>query len=309
MNKSKYRAIIISPHLDDAVFSCGGAITQMVKEGPVLVINIFTRYLSGMKFHGIVMGDERHKEEQSVADFLGFESLNLDELDAIFRRKEYQKISKIFNPPILEDVNWLPTLREKIFSMLAKLEYQQLYIPLGIGWHVDHILTNQVFEPMFGDPKLFFYEDTPYCLIRRTTYHRLNEFATFAISPNDKSLCQVNNLLAGWQTSISYGRTAMMKNIKPWVVRLFAYPVVSIFLFRLLSRHRKNINAFNKISLKPHIVDINESFEKKIDAMMLYSSQFKEFFINRKDCEDSLKRYAGSMQNGLNKLERYWGSK
>lgn len=307
MNKSKYRAIIISPHLDDAVFSCGGVISQMVKEGPVLVINIFTRYLSGMKFHGIVMGDERHKEEQSVADFLGFESLNLDELDAIFRRKEYQKISKIFYPPIPEDVNWLPSLREKIFSILAKLEYQQLYIPLGIGWHVDHILTNQVFEPMYGDPKLLFYEDTPYCLIRHTSYYRLSEFASIKISPNDKSLSQVTNLKAGWQTSISYGQTAMMKNIKPWVVRLFAYPVVSIFLFRLLSRHRKNFNVSNKINLKPHVVDINGTFEKKLDAMMLYSSQFKEFFISRKDCEDSLKRYADSLQNGSTTLERFWG--
>ena len=39
-----YRAVIISPHLDDAVFSCGGLILKLKSEGPILVINIFTKY-------------------------------------------------------------------------------------------------------------------------------------------------------------------------------------------------------------------------------------------------------------------------
>ena len=52
MDKKRYRAVIVSPHLDDAVFSCGGAIAQMVTEGPVLVLNIFTRYLSEVKIRG-----------------------------------------------------------------------------------------------------------------------------------------------------------------------------------------------------------------------------------------------------------------
>lgn len=309
MNRPQFRAIIISPHLDDAVFSCGGAITQMVKEGPVLVINIFTRFLSNKKFHGIVMGDERLQEEKNAAKFLGYESINLDELDAIYRRKAYQKISNIFRPPIEEDRLWLPAIRNKIFEIIGEIDYQEIYIPLGIGWHVDHILTNQVFEPMFGDPKLFFYEDTPYCLIAQTTRYRMSEFANYPSSPIDLSLALFKEFISGCQTSKSYAQTAMMKNIKPWILRILAYPVVSIFLIRLMAQHRKNFNSTNKISLKPHVVDIKEPFEKKLDAMMLYSSQFKEFFLDRKDCEDSLKRYADSMQNGSDTVERYWGGK
>jgi LmbE family N-acetylglucosaminyl deacetylase len=309
MTKPHYRAIIISPHLDDAVFSCGGAITQMVKEGPVLVINIFTRYLSDIKFHGIVMGNERQQEEKSAANFLGYESRNLDELDAIYRHKTYQKISNIFYPPIEEDMQWLPFLRQKIFEIIGEVDYQEIYIPLGIGWHVDHILTNLVFEPMFCDPKLFFYEDTPYSLIAQTTRYRLSEFANYPDLPLDLSLKSSNEFLVGWQTSKSYAQTAMMKNIKPWIIRLFAYPVVSVYLIRLMSRHRKNFTVSNKINLKPHAIDINETFEKKIDAMMLYGSQFKEFFIDRKDCERLLKSYAKSMQNSSIQVERYWSGK
>ena len=41
-----YRAVVLSPHLDDAVFSCAAAIRQLRQEGPVLVINIFPRFLA-----------------------------------------------------------------------------------------------------------------------------------------------------------------------------------------------------------------------------------------------------------------------
>ena len=73
VDKRRYRAVVISPHLDDAVFSCGGAIAAMVEEGPVLVLNLFTGYLSTMKIHGAVLGEERYQEERDAARFLGFE--------------------------------------------------------------------------------------------------------------------------------------------------------------------------------------------------------------------------------------------
>lgn len=304
--RPNYRAIIISPHLDDAVFSCGGIISQLVTAGPVLVINIFTKYLSDMKFHGVVMGEERHQEELTAAKYLGFETKNLDELDAIFRRKEYRKISNIFKAPVQEDIDWLPILRQKIFAVMNEIDYQQVYVPLGIGWHVDHILTHQVFVPMFGNKKLCFYEDTPYCLIPHTTRYRLNEIASYQVIPNDISLAPINEFRAWRQTSSGYGKTAMMKNLKPWIVRFFASPVVSIFLYRLLASHRKNFNALHKLNLNSRVVDIKDQFDQKLEGMALYGSQFKEFFTSRKDCEDSLKAYAKSMQSSSTKIERYW---
>ena len=72
--KKHYRAVIISPHFDDAVFSCGGLINQLVKEGPVLIYTIFTDYLSGIKIHGVVLSETRQQEEIDAAHFLGFES-------------------------------------------------------------------------------------------------------------------------------------------------------------------------------------------------------------------------------------------
>ena len=173
VDKPRYRAIFISPHLDDAVFSCGGTIAKLVEEGPVLVLNLFTRYLSEVKIRGVVLGNERYQEEVDAADFLGFESLNLGELDVSFRREAYRQLGNIFRPPLAEDLAWLPTLREKVFAVLAALDYQQLYVPLGIGWHVDHVLTFLLFEPWATQENLCFYEDAPYCSILLIVTFRL----------------------------------------------------------------------------------------------------------------------------------------
>ena len=67
----RYRAVVLSPHLDDAVFSCAAAIRQLRQQGPVLVINIFTRYLATSTLkHGVPLVDSRHDEERAAAAFL-----------------------------------------------------------------------------------------------------------------------------------------------------------------------------------------------------------------------------------------------
>ena len=86
----RYKAVFVSPHLDDAVFSCGGEMSRLTKERPVLVLNIFTEYLSEIKVHAVVLGAKRYAEERAAARFLGFESQNLGELDVSFRREAYR---------------------------------------------------------------------------------------------------------------------------------------------------------------------------------------------------------------------------
>lgn len=311
LKKSYYRAIIISPHLDDAVFSCGGAIAKMATEGPVLVLNIFTRYLSEVKLNGISLNQNRHQEDLDAAKFLGFESRNLDELDVVFRREEYKKLGNIFRPPVADDINWLPILREKIFSVLAELDFQQIYVPLGIGWHVDHILTHLVFEPWRDRSHLIYYEEAPYCQIPNSTRYRLNDIATYPIETNDLTLVAKNEFFAWINSAQAYSQTALMKNLKPWLFRIFAIPVVSFYLFRQMADHRKlaKQKSLIKLELKPIITLITEQFERKVDAMTLYRSQFKEFFCSREDCTTSLMNYSENIQKDfLNPIivERYW---
>ncbi len=119
---------------------------RLLREGPVLVLNIFTGYLSNLKIHGAVLGAERYREEIDAANFMGFESVNLGELDAPFRRTAYQQLGNIFRPPVAEDLAWLEALRVKVFGALEQIGFQELYVPLGVGWHVDHVLTYMLFD-------------------------------------------------------------------------------------------------------------------------------------------------------------------
>lgn len=304
MSKPFYRAVIISPHLDDAVFSCGGAIAKLAQEGPVLVLNLFTRYLSDFKSRAVVFGNERYEEEIAAASFLGFESRNLGELDAAFRRKEYRKLGNIFRPPVAADIEWLPSLRQKVFATLAEINYQHIYVPLGIGWHVDHVITHLLFENWADFRKIIFYEESPYCLIPHSTRYRLNELAAYEKNNNDLSLLPTNEFLAWLQTSQSYTKTAMMKNLKPWLLRFFAVPTVSFYFYRLMAQHRRFKKSHPNFTLKPELLLITDQFERKIQAMALYRSQFKEFFLSQDDCRKTLVSYANRMQQEA--VERYW---
>lgn len=303
--KTRYRAVFISPHLDDAVFSCGGLIAHLVEEGPVLVINIFTRYLSEVKLRGVVLSNKRYQEEAAASSFLGFESRNLDELDVSFRRNAYRKLGNIFRPPVIEDIDWLPTLREKVLATLTELDYQQLYVPLGVGWHVDHVLAHRLFDAWEGSAQLLYYEDAPYCCIPHSTRYRLNEIASYAVQPRDKSLATMNATWAWWQAAMAYADTALMKNLQPWIVRKFAVPTVSFYLARLMSMHRTLAVTSPKRKLTSLTMPITVRFDTKVDAMSLYASQFHEFFSSREDCVSTLAQYSRS-QGGQEAVERYW---
>lgn len=304
IQSAHYRAVFISPHLDDAVFSCGGVIAQLIKEGPVLVLNLFTRYLSVVKLRGVVLGDERYQEEAEAARFLGYESHNLGELDVSFRREAYKKLGNIFRPPVAEDIDWLPTLRKKVFGLLADIDYQQIYVPLGIGWHVDHVLTHLLFEPWAGRADLLYYEDAPYCCIPHSTRYRLNELACYEYAAD---LSPTNETQAWWEAAWSYADTALMKNLQPWIVRQLAIPVVGFYLHRLIALHREqSIAALDKRRLASLVIQIEDHFKQKIDAMALYRSQFKEFFSDRENCVDMLEKYSDGHRVGRGMVERYW---
>jgi len=305
--RQTYRAVIISPHLDDAVFSCGGLMTQLLREGPVLVLNVFTGYLGDLKIHGAVLGAERYQEEATAAAFMGFESRSLGELDAPFRRQAYRQLGNIFRPPVAEDLLWLPALREKIFGELGKMDFQQLLVPLGVGWHVDHVVTHMVFDTWTEPDKLLYYEDASYCCIPHATRYRLNDIAIYAVLPDDDSLLPINETLAWWQAAMAYTNTALMKNLQPWILRKVAVPATSIYLYRLMRKHRREAMAVSKRNFVATFFMLTQmDLDHKLNAMSLYDSQFKEFFESREDCRMTLESSCRKYRKQGASVERYW---
>ena len=308
MTGPHYKAIFVSPHLDDAVFSCGGEIARLVREGPVLVLNLFTRYLSEVKVRAIVLGDERYREEQAAAQCLGYASHNFGELDVSFRRPAYRSLGNIFRPPVIEDIEgYLPELRLRVFAYLAGIDYERLYVPLGIGWHVDHVLTHLLFEPWHGRASLWHYEDAPYCLLPHTTRYRLDELGAYPREAEDLSLAPCGEWRAWWQTAMAYADTALMKNLRPWVVRKSAVPVVSVYLYRLMALHRRLARSCPPSRvLHPSVRPVGDVYAAKLVAMALYQSQFQEFFSDMEDCKSLYQGYARRMRHQGEPVERYW---
>ncbi len=90
--------IFLSPHLDDAVFSCGGTIAALVAAGhsvKVVTVTAGSAHLarlpySARRLHSLwgLSGDvvaARREEDLSAASLLGFAPVHLDFLDAIYR--------------------------------------------------------------------------------------------------------------------------------------------------------------------------------------------------------------------------------
>lgn len=111
---------------------------------------------------------ERRVEEERYAYFAEASIVFLDLPDAVFRG--YGSDDELLGAPRLDDTAPVDLLRREA----TRLEPQKLYVPLGIGGHVDHQLMRDVGLELLGDAtrwtmpgpewagRVVFYEDFPY---------------------------------------------------------------------------------------------------------------------------------------------------
>lgn len=177
-----YDHIYLSPHLDDAVLSCGGRLGKQTALGQrALVVTVcagdtpagplsdFAQELHDRWELPRSAVDARRVEDRAAVGLLGADALHLPLPDCIYRRGEpggealYESVEAIFGP--LHPLEW--SLSLEVAAWLA--EYGPLrpdtlvYVPLGIGSHVDHQLTWRLADDWAGThPNLRYYEDYPY---------------------------------------------------------------------------------------------------------------------------------------------------
>lgn len=181
------RVLIISPHLDDAVLSCGDLIAKLIEEGKrVDVLTIFSGLIekeslspAALKFHSNCFLDEkamthRKKEDKKAHKLLKCNSLYLNMPECLYRSDS--------NGHLYPDLNNIYYLDDRdnitIYELSKKLlkyvnNYEVILCPLGLGSHADHLVTNyainSIKEKTTG--KLYFYEDVAYVCY----YYRENE--------------------------------------------------------------------------------------------------------------------------------------
>ena len=196
-----YAHIYLSPHLDDAVLSCGGTIARHIAAGQqVLVITV----CAGMppagtpfnalaqELHAAYGSDDawtaqelRLHEDATAMEAIGADFMWLDFLDSIYRMPEaYVSDPTIFgrlvpNDPLSADIaDFMDALHKRCPDAIV-------YAPLGVGNHVDH-------QAVFGAAKTLalakhsvtFYEDLPYAARRAGSVDRRLEVIGGKLVPN-----------------------------------------------------------------------------------------------------------------------------
>lgn len=184
-----YRHVYLAPHLDDATLSCGGAIAAQVAAGErALVVTLCTAApppggpfsALALEFHAEwgLAPDEvvaaRLREEEAALLELGADGLWAGMLDAIYRHPvAYNARSSLFNAPDQADP-LLPAVRAYVSALREQLPEAQFYAPLGVGSHVDHLLTHGAAASALG-AALACYEDFPYVARAGALAQRLAE--------------------------------------------------------------------------------------------------------------------------------------
>lgn len=173
--------VFLSPHYDDAAYSCGGCIHQLAQNGheaqiltvmageppsPLpdspIVREIHERWQAG--YNPVPV---RRAEDQAATAMLGVTVRYLTVPDCIYRTHDgnalYPNEASLFGPVHADDPAW-QTLQQTT-PTLAIDTLTALYAPLAIGHHVDHQLVRDWALQMKAQHPalpLYLYADYPY---------------------------------------------------------------------------------------------------------------------------------------------------
>lgn len=173
-----YTHIYLSPHLDDAVFSCGGRIWQQAQAGErVLVVTLFggapppatslspfAQSLHVRWGHPADATLRRQEEDRAALAILGAETLHWPYTDCIYRRTSdgdfpYAGEASLWGAIHPADESLVAELACRIAALPLERN-GTLYVPLAAGRHVDHQIARRAAQNSGHRP--VYYEDYPY---------------------------------------------------------------------------------------------------------------------------------------------------
>lgn len=182
--------VVLSPHLDDAVLSCGGLLAVLARSGTVLVATVFsassppphTRAARSFlrQCSAADAGDlfaARRAEDAQVVESLGAEPVHLGLADALFRRarggtalaRVLPELGACYPTYRLDiargrlsrrDPVTAPVLAGLLAGALPLSEASTVLAPVGVGRHVDHLLVRRAAELL--PREVTYYRDQPY---------------------------------------------------------------------------------------------------------------------------------------------------
>lgn len=178
-----YDHIYLSPHFDDAALSCGGQVFRHTAVGETVLVvtvtaadppeanlsetarSIHERWAASLDKTPAGMVAQRRAEDRAAFAVLRADVLHLPFLDCIYRVGVDG--APLYPGPVDMFMAMNPadhhTIDELAKAFAALPEAGTVYLPLGVGSHVDHKITRIAGEMTFSEA--YYYEDYPYTAI------------------------------------------------------------------------------------------------------------------------------------------------
>ena len=175
--------LFLSPHLDDAILSCGAYIYKLARNNSrILIATVFsgsadTRQLSQLaadfnsrcNLNNDAM-KTRRAEDIKAAKSVNADTVHLNLLECLYRQTndelpQYTSPDDIFIADLNKEKETVDKVESVLWETFNPADYEEIYVPLGIGRHIDHLILRKAAEDLYngsGINKLIYYEDIPY---------------------------------------------------------------------------------------------------------------------------------------------------
>lgn len=185
--------VFLSPHLDDAVFSCGNLLELLkINQKKIHVITFFTKTkvtspltpqaklllkVSGNYSDAEKLFENRKNEDKSALKLFDADYLHLDFIDACFRTTPennhpiYESEKQQYSGAIaIQDNQLIKQITISTKKLINKFPNKRLILaPMGIGCHADHLIINKIARNLNED--VVMWTDYPYS-IREGNYRK-----------------------------------------------------------------------------------------------------------------------------------------
>ncbi len=164
--------LALSPHLDDAAFSCGGTLARLAASGArVVIATAFTASVPEPQGFALACQTDkglspsldymalRRDEDAAAAAALGVEPAWLPFPEAPHRR--YGSAAELFGP-VREDDVVVPDLARAITELIRRVSPDLLLAPQAVGGHVDHVQLVRALGTARPSPPVSWWRDFPY---------------------------------------------------------------------------------------------------------------------------------------------------
>ena len=177
--------LYVSPHLDDAVLSCGGRLAAGRRERrSAVVASVFAaptpRELVtpfARSYHETMgIGNDpfrRRYEDREALRLLAAQPIHLEHLDCIYRTRPdgvplVTQEPDIFRVDDVDEHELVQAVANDLHELIITTDARRVFLPLALGWHRDHVLTRWAAERSLQRVgqhiDILYFEDVPYVI-------------------------------------------------------------------------------------------------------------------------------------------------